>query len=110
MLSCVSGDYDEILLIHRTAGWSPASWSPLSWSTTGLGLSCGGPTGVTTSWGSSGITTSAKTRRPPDAANPPAPPHSEPYKTHLAYVKERRSDSDGAAILAEALDRLRRVP
>ncbi len=30
------------------------------------------------------------------------------YKTHLAYVKERRSDSDGAAILAEALERLRR--
>ena len=42
--------------------------------------------------------------------NPPAPPRVEPYKTHLAYVKERRSDSDGAAILAEALDRLRRGP
>ena len=38
----------------------------------------------------------------------PDPPHSEPYKTHLAYVKERRTDSDGAAILAEALDRVRR--
>ena len=36
-----------------------------------------------------------------DQANPPGPPRSEPYKTHLAYVKERRSDSDGAAILAE---------
>ena len=36
------------------------------------------------------------------------PPHAEPYKTHLAYVKERRNDTDGAAILAEALDRLRR--
>jgi hypothetical protein len=43
-----------------------------------------------------------------DQANPPGPPRSEPYKTHLAYVKERRSDSDGAAILAEALERLRR--
>ncbi|HEV3293944.1 MAG TPA: RNA polymerase-binding protein RbpA [Streptosporangiaceae bacterium] len=43
-----------------------------------------------------------------DQANPPGPPRSEPYKTHLAYVKERRSDSDGAAILAEALARLRR--
>jgi hypothetical protein len=31
----------------------------------------------------------------------------EPYKTHLAYVKERRSDADGDAILAEALERLR---
>ena len=39
--------------------------------------------------------------------NPPAPPRVEPYKTHLAYVKERRSDADGEAILAEALQRLR---
>jgi hypothetical protein len=43
-----------------------------------------------------------------DQTNPPGPPRSEPYKTHLAYVKERRSDSDGAAILAEALARLRK--
>ncbi len=42
-----------------------------------------------------------------DQANPPAPPKVEPYKTHLAYVKERRSDADGAAILEEALNRLR---
>ena len=42
-----------------------------------------------------------------DHANPPAPPRVEPYKTHLAYVKERRSDADGEAILAEALQRLR---
>jgi len=34
---------------------------------------------------------------------PPAAPRTEPYKTHLAYVKERRSDADGEAILAEAL-------
>ena len=40
-------------------------------------------------------------------ASPPPLPHSEPYKTHLAYVKERRSANDGAAILAEALERLR---
>ena len=39
--------------------------------------------------------------------SPPAPPRVEPYKTHLAYVKERRSDADGEAILAEALARLR---
>ena len=43
-----------------------------------------------------------------DEHSPPAPPRVEPYKTHLAYVKERRSDSDGAAILQEALNRLRK--
>jgi hypothetical protein len=41
-----------------------------------------------------------------DAANPPDPLRNEPYKTHLAYVKERRSDEDGAALLAEALETL----
>ena len=41
-----------------------------------------------------------------DGENPPSPPRTEPYKTHLAYVKERRSDADGAALLAEALARL----
>ena len=34
-------------------------------------------------------------------------PRNEPYKTHLAYVKERRTDDDGAAILEEALAALR---
>lgn len=38
---------------------------------------------------------------------PPDPPRTEPYKTHLAYVRERRSDADGEAILAEALAKLR---
>ena len=42
-----------------------------------------------------------------DEEAPPAPPKIEPYKTHLAYVKERRTDSDGAAILEEALSKLR---
>lgn len=42
-----------------------------------------------------------------DSRQPPAAPRTEPYKTHLAYVKERRSDSDGEAILAEALAKLR---
>jgi hypothetical protein len=42
-----------------------------------------------------------------DSQNPPAPPRNEPYKTHLAYVKERRSDADGEAILEEALAKLR---
>ncbi|NUS73983.1 MAG: RNA polymerase-binding protein RbpA [Corynebacteriales bacterium] len=40
-------------------------------------------------------------------AAPPPEPRIEPYKTHLAYVRERRSDEDGAAILEEALARLR---
>jgi len=31
----------------------------------------------------------------------------EPYKTHLAYVKERRSQNEGEAILDEALKALR---
>jgi hypothetical protein len=43
----------------------------------------------------------------PDRDNPPAPPRTEPYKTHLAYVRERRSNEDGEAILAEALAKLR---
>jgi hypothetical protein len=39
--------------------------------------------------------------------SPPAAPRNEPYKTHLAYVKERRSEADGEAILAEALSKIR---
>jgi len=42
-----------------------------------------------------------------DAANPPEPLRNEPYKTHLAYVKERRTPSEGEALLDEALDALR---
>ncbi|NLG22549.1 MAG: RNA polymerase-binding protein RbpA [Actinomycetales bacterium] len=42
-----------------------------------------------------------------DKDNPPAPPKNEPYKTHLAYVKERRSDKAGADLLDEALTALR---
>lgn len=42
-----------------------------------------------------------------DKDNPPAPPKAEVYKTHLAYVKERRSDSEGADILKERLSELR---
>ncbi len=45
-----------------------------------------------------------------DPDNPPPAPRTEPYKTHLAYVKERRSDADGAQILEEALDALRSRP
>ena len=42
-----------------------------------------------------------------DQQNPPSPVRNEPYKTHLAYVKERRTDEDGEAILDEALAALR---
>lgn len=42
-----------------------------------------------------------------DKDNPPQAPRTEPYKTHLAYVKERRSDQDGAALLDEALRAMR---
>ena len=42
-----------------------------------------------------------------DNEHPPAPPRTEPYKTHLAYVKERRSDAEAADILQEALTSLR---
>ena len=38
---------------------------------------------------------------------PPPAPRTEPYKTHLAYVRERRTDADGDALLEEALSRLR---
>ena len=42
-----------------------------------------------------------------DSENPPPAPKIEPYKTHLAYVKERRSDQEAADILDEALKSLR---
>ncbi|KEP72342.1 electron transporter [Microbacterium sp. SUBG005] len=40
-------------------------------------------------------------------ANPPALAKAEPYKTHLAYVKERRSDEEAASLLDDALQQLR---
>ncbi|SDZ10527.1 RNA polymerase-binding protein [Micromonospora pattaloongensis] len=42
-----------------------------------------------------------------DPNDPPGPARSAPYKSHLAYVKERRSEADGEALLAEALAALR---
>jgi hypothetical protein len=42
-----------------------------------------------------------------DRDNPPQLAKSEPYKTHLAYVKERRTDAEAAELLDEALDQLR---
>lgn len=42
-----------------------------------------------------------------DPAQPPSARSTEPYKSHLAYVKERRTDSEAAEILTEALTILR---
>ena len=42
-----------------------------------------------------------------DAENPPPPPKITPYKTHLADVKERRTDEEAAQILEEAVSSLR---
>lgn len=42
-----------------------------------------------------------------DSDNPPPPPKIQPYKTHLAYVKERRTSAEATSILAEALQGLR---
>ena len=42
-----------------------------------------------------------------DADNPPPPPKIVPYKTHLAYVKERRSESEAKEILEDAIASLR---
>jgi len=42
-----------------------------------------------------------------DVENAPPPPKIEPYKTHLAYVKERRSDKEAEDILDEAIQLLR---
>ena len=42
-----------------------------------------------------------------DEKHPPGAARTEPYKSHLAYVKERRTEAEGAAILDEALRRLR---
>jgi len=43
-----------------------------------------------------------------DSDNPPPAPKIEPYKTHLAYVKERRSETEAKDILEEAITTLRR--
>lgn len=42
-----------------------------------------------------------------DVENAPAAPKIEPYKTHLAYVKERRTDKEAEDILDEAIALLR---
>lgn len=42
-----------------------------------------------------------------DRDNPPVHVPTAPYKTHLAYVRERRSEGEAEILLAEALARLR---
>jgi hypothetical protein len=75
---CARGHSVEVLLAAEVT--SPATWECPR---------CGQPAGL-------------------DEHNPPGPSRAEPYKSHLAYVKERRTDADGEALLAEALAALRR--
>lgn len=42
-----------------------------------------------------------------DRENPPQVAKLEPYKTHLAYVKERRTEEEAVTLLEEALQQLR---
>lgn len=42
-----------------------------------------------------------------DRDNPPVHVPAAPYKTHLEYVRERRSEAEAEILLAEALARLR---
>lgn len=42
-----------------------------------------------------------------DKENPPSVAKLEPFKTHLAYVKERRTEQEAAELLDEALQQLR---
>ena len=42
-----------------------------------------------------------------DKENPPSVAKLEPYKTHLAYVKERRTEEEAAELLEEAIKSLR---
>ncbi|MCH1883142.1 RNA polymerase-binding protein RbpA [Agrococcus sp. ARC_14] len=42
-----------------------------------------------------------------DKENPPSVAKNEPYKTHLAYVKERRAPEEATQLLDEALQKLR---
>lgn len=42
-----------------------------------------------------------------DSKNPPQIAKHEPYKTHLAYVKERRSEAEAKQLLEEAVASIR---
>lgn len=43
-----------------------------------------------------------------DKDNPPQMEKAEPYKTHLAYVKERRTPEEAEELLEQALQKLRK--
>ena len=43
-----------------------------------------------------------------DKTNPPPASRVQPFKTHLAYVRDRRDEQAGEAILREALAKLRK--
>ena len=43
-----------------------------------------------------------------DRENPPLLEKPEPYKTHLAYVKERRTEEESVELLEQALATLRK--
>ena len=42
-----------------------------------------------------------------DRENPPVLAKQEPYKTHLAYVKERRTEEEAETLLGDALQQVR---
>lgn len=42
-----------------------------------------------------------------DQKNPPSISKNEPFKTHLAYVKERRTEEEAVELLEQALQKLR---
>lgn len=42
-----------------------------------------------------------------DKENPPVLETNEPYKTHLAYVKERRTEKEAADLLSDAIKKYR---
>jgi len=42
-----------------------------------------------------------------DIKNPPAVTKHEPFKTHLAYVKERRTNQEANDLLEEAIETIR---
>lgn len=42
-----------------------------------------------------------------DRDNPPSAVLAAPFKSHLEYVRERRSDADAESLLEEALSKLR---
>ena len=42
-----------------------------------------------------------------DRDNAPAPAATVPYKTHLGYLRQRRTQEEGEVLLAEALAKLR---